>query len=117
MESLLSKNPNVKGVIAGNDEMALGAINALKEKGKLSQVKVLGFDGNNDAVATVQKGEMVATVLQPIVEGTTKAITQLDSVIKTGQTGVPDEKQALNCTLITKADADQLSNFVLSGNG
>ena len=32
MESLLSKNPDVKGVIAGNDEMALGAINALKRR-------------------------------------------------------------------------------------
>ena len=31
MELLLSKNPDVDGVIAGNDEMALGAINALKE--------------------------------------------------------------------------------------
>ena len=49
MESLLSKNPDVEGVIAGNDEMALGAINALKEAKKLDQVKVLGFDGNQDA--------------------------------------------------------------------
>jgi erythritol transport system substrate-binding protein len=114
MESLLSKNPDVKGVVAGNDEMALGAINALKEKGKLSQVKVLGFDGNQDAANAVKKGEMVATVLQPIVEGTEKAITQLDSVIKTGSTGAPDEKQALDCTLINKQNVDKLNNFVLA---
>ena len=49
---------------------------------------------------------MVATVLQPIAEGTTKAIAQLDSVIKTGSTGVADEKQALDCTLITKDNAE-----------
>ena len=115
MESLLSKNPDVQGVIAGNDEMALGAINALKDKGKLAKVKVLGFDGNPDAVNAVTKGEMVATVLQPIVEGTKKATAQLDSVIRTGQTGVPDEKQALDCTLITKENANQVNNFVLSG--
>jgi len=114
MESLLSKNPNVKGVIAGNDEMALGAINALKEKGKLDQVKVLGFDGNPDAVNAVKNGEMVATVLQPIVEGTNKAITQLDGVIKNGQTGVPDEKQALDCVLINKDNAAQVNNFGLT---
>ncbi|HEY0238062.1 MAG TPA: D-ribose ABC transporter substrate-binding protein [Friedmanniella sp.] len=114
MESLLSKNPDVKGVIAGNDEMALGAINALKEKGKLDQVKVLGFDGNPDAVNAVKSGEMVATVLQPIVEGTNKAITQLDSVIKTGSTGAADEKQALDCTLINKDNAAQVTNFQLS---
>lgn len=115
MESLLSKNPDVQGVIAGNDEMALGAINALKDKGKLEKVKVLGFDGNQDAVNAVKKDEMVATVLQPIVEGTKKAAAQLDSVIRTGETGVPDEKQALDCVLITKDNADQVNNFVFSG--
>jgi erythritol transport system substrate-binding protein len=115
METLLSKNPDVKGVIAGNDEMALGAINALKQKGKLNQVKVLGFDGNQDSVDAVKKGEMVATVLQPIVEGTKKAIAQLNSVITTGQTGVPDEKQAIDCVLITKDNADTVKNFVVSG--
>ncbi len=113
MESLLSKNPNVNGVIAGNDEMALGAINALKEAKKLDKVKVLGFDGNQDAADAVKNGEMVATVLQPIVEGTTKAITELDGVIKNGNTGVQEEKQALDCVLITKENAGNLNNFVL----
>ncbi len=116
MEALLSANPDVDGVIAGNDEMALGAINALKEKGKLDKVKVLGFDGNQDAVDAVKKGEMVATVLQPIVEGTKKAIAELDSVIKTGNTGVADEKQAIDCVLITKDNADDVDNFVYSGS-
>lgn len=115
MESLLSKNPDIKGVIAGNDEMALGAINALKEAKKLDQVKVLGFDGNQDAVDAVKNGEMVATVLQPIVEGTQKAITQLDSVIRTGETGAAEEKQAIDCILITKDNADSVNNFVYSG--
>ncbi|MGI8459441.1 MAG: D-ribose ABC transporter substrate-binding protein [Propionibacteriaceae bacterium] len=114
MEALLSKNPNVQGVIAGNDEMALGAINALKQKNKVGKVKVLGFDGNQDAVNAVKSGSMVATVLQPIVEGTTKAVTQLDSVIKTGETGVPEEKQALDCVLITKDNADKVNDFVIT---
>ncbi len=116
MEALLSKNPDINGVIAGNDEMALGAINALKEVNKLSQVKVLGFDGNQDAVNAVKNGEMVASVLQPIVDGTTKAVTQLNSVITTGKTGVADEKQALDCTLITKDNAAHVNNFVLNAS-
>ena len=115
MESLLSKNPDITGVIAGNDEMALGAINALKEAKKLDKVKVLGFDGNQDAVDAVSSGEMVATVLQPIVEGTKKAIAQLDSVIRTGETGVAEEKQAIDCVLITKENAANVDNFVYSG--
>ena len=114
MEALLSKNPNVQGVIAGNDEMALGAINALKQKGKLKNVKVLGFDGNQDAVNAVIAGSMVATVLQPIVTGTETAIEQLDNVIKNGETGVADEKQAIDCVLITKENAASVTNFVVN---
>lgn len=114
MEALLSAHPNINGVIAGNDEMALGAINALQAAGKLSKVKVLGFDGNADAVRAVTTGSMVATVLQPIVPGTQKAIQELNAVITTGKTGVADEKQALDCTLITKVNASKLNNFNLS---
>jgi len=114
MEALLSAHPDLTGVIAGNDEMALGAINALKAAGKLSSVKVLGFDGSQDAVNAVKSGDLVATVLQPIVKGTTTALTQLNSFITTGKTGVPQEKQALDCVLITKANAGTVNNFVPS---
>ena len=56
MQSLLQANPDITGVISGNDEMALGAIAALKEAGKLSGVLVGGFDGSPDAVAAVNLG-------------------------------------------------------------
>ena len=115
MEALLSAHPDITGVISGNDEMALGAINALKAANKLDKVKVLGFDGSQDAVNAVKAGSMVATVLQPIVAGTNKAVTELNSFITTGSTGVPDEKQALDCVLITKANANTVDNFVISG--
>lgn len=66
MQSMLQANPNIIGVISGNDEMALGAIAALKEAGKLSSVKVGGFDGSPDAVSAVKAGELQYTVLQPV---------------------------------------------------
>lgn len=114
MEVMLRAHPNIVGVIAGNDEMALGAIQALKDAGKLSKVKVLGFDGNQDAVDAVKAGEMVATVLQPIVDGTKAAMKQAQSFLKTGKTGADTEKQAIDCILVTKDNADSLNNFVLS---
>ena len=114
MEALLAKNPDITGVISGNDEMALGAVNALKAEGKLDQVKVLGFDGSQDAVDAVAAGDLVATVVQPIVDGTNSAIEQLDSVIRTGETGASEEKQALDCVLVTKDNVDSVENFVIS---
>ena len=114
MELLLRAHPDVDGVIAGNDEMALGAIQAIKEAGKMDDILVLGFDSNDEAAAAVAAGEMVATVLQPIVEGTTLAVQQADNYIRTGETGVPEEKQSINCVLITQENAGQLSGFRLA---
>jgi ABC-type sugar transport system substrate-binding protein len=44
--------------------MALGAIEALKNAGKLDKVMVVGFDANPDAAASILAGEMTATIAQ-----------------------------------------------------
>jgi len=61
MENILQSHPEVKGVFAHNDEMALGALKALGNK---KDVLVVGFDATADAVKAVEKGEMAATVAQ-----------------------------------------------------
>ncbi|MEW9613957.1 D-ribose ABC transporter substrate-binding protein [Shinella sp. S4-D37] len=115
MQSLLQANPDIIGVISGNDEMALGAIAALKEAGKLEQVKVGGFDGSPDAVAAIKAGELQYTVLQPVAVFSEAAVKQADSVIKNGSTGVDTEKQLFDCLLITKDNVDKYTApFVLS---
>ncbi|WP_437833766.1 ribose ABC transporter substrate-binding protein RbsB (plasmid) [Niallia taxi] len=62
MENLLQANPNVKAVFAHNDEMALGAIEAINSSGK--DVSVIGFDGNDDALNAIKAGDLEATVAQ-----------------------------------------------------
>jgi erythritol transport system substrate-binding protein len=109
MQSLLQAHPKISGVISGNDEMALGAIAALKEAGKLAQVKVGGFDGSPDAVDSIKKGELQYTVLQPVASFAKKAVDEADQFLKTGKTGSTAEKQAFDCILITK---DKVSDFV-----
>jgi ABC-type sugar transport system substrate-binding protein len=64
MESLLQANPDIVAVFCGNDAMALGAYQAIKATGKTEQIKVFGFDGAEDAVQSVAKGEMAATAMQ-----------------------------------------------------
>ncbi|WP_204259636.1 D-ribose ABC transporter substrate-binding protein [Lichenicola cladoniae] len=114
MQNLLQAHPDINGVIAGNDEMALGAISALKEAGKLSSIKVGGFDGSPDAVAAIKAGELQYTVLQPVAVFSAKAVDEADSFLKTGKTGVAKEKQLFNCVLITKANVgDYVSAFTL----
>lgn len=62
MENLLQANPDIKAVFAHNDEMALGAIEAINSSGK--EVMVIGFDGNDDAINAIKSGNMEATVAQ-----------------------------------------------------
>jgi ribose transport system substrate-binding protein len=64
MENIAMAHPNLKAVFASNDNMALGAAQALKSAGLLSRVTVVGFDAIPDAVASVLAGEMNATVAQ-----------------------------------------------------
>jgi erythritol transport system substrate-binding protein len=110
MQSLLQAHPTISGVIAGNDEMALGAIAALKEAGKLSKIKVGGFDGSPDAVDAIKTGELQYTVLQPVASFAKKAVDEADSFIKTGKTGASAEKQAFDCILITKAQVNDFAS-------
>jgi erythritol transport system substrate-binding protein len=114
MQSILQAHPDITGVISGNDEMALGAIAALKQAGKLDQVKVGGFDGSPDAVAAVKAGELQYTVLQPVATFAKKAVEQADSYLRTGKTGEASEKQLFDCILITKANVnDFVAPFTL----
>lgn len=104
MQSLLQSHPEINGVISGNDEMALGAIAALKSAGKLSSIKVGGFDGSPDAVTAIKSGELQYTVLQPVATFAKKAVDEADSYRRTGKTGAAQEKQSFDCILITKAN-------------
>ena len=115
MQSLLQANPDIIGVISGNDEMALGAIAALESAGKLGSIKVGGFDGSPDAVAAVKAGKMAYTVLQPVAVFAEAAVRQADSFIRTGSTGVDTEKQLFDCILITVDNIDKYTApFTLS---
>lgn len=61
-ENILQANPDLKGIFAHNDEMALGALEAVQSLGK--NIVIIGFDATDDAVYAVKEGTMKATVAQ-----------------------------------------------------
>lgn len=118
MQSLLQANPEINGVISGNDEMALGAIAALQEAGISDEVVVGGFDGSPDAVQAIKDGELAYSVLQPVAIFTAEAVRQAHNFIETGSTGVDQEKQLFDCILITPDNVDRMVEpFVMEGMG
>lgn len=76
MENVLQSDGSIQGVFAHNDEMALGALQAIAATGK--DIKVVGFDATDDAVNEVQSGRMLATVAQkPELMGETAILTAI----------------------------------------
>jgi len=114
MESILQANPGIKGVIAGNDTMALGAQAALLAAGR-DDVIVVGFDGSDDAIQSILNGELKATSLQPVAEMAEQAAIQADQYLRTGSTG-KDEKQSIDMVLLTPDNACQYSGFAPTGS-
>ena len=62
MENILQANPDIQGVFAHNDEMALGALEAIQSAGK--DITVIGFDATDDAIKSVKDGKLSATIAQ-----------------------------------------------------
>lgn len=115
MQSIIQANPEIDAVISGNDEMALGAIAALKEAGELEGVIVGGFDGSPDAVEAIKAGEMAYTVLQPVAVFAREAVLQAHYYIENGEPMVAEEKQLFDCALITPENvANYTAPFTLS---
>jgi erythritol transport system substrate-binding protein len=109
IETMLQANPDVQGVIAGNDTMAMGAVAALKAAGR-SDVIVVGFDGSPDVIESIKANDIKATVLQPAWRIAEMAVEQAHQYLTTGSTG-QQEKQSVNCVLITPGNAHKFEMF------
>ena len=68
MSLWLSLFPKIDAVICGNDQMALGAVEALKASGRLQGCLVSGVDAVDDALKAIQAGEMAQTIKQDAVK-------------------------------------------------
>jgi erythritol transport system substrate-binding protein len=108
-ETMLQAHPGIRGIISGNDTMALGALAAVKSGGRKGLV-ITGLDGSPDAVSAIRAREMLATSLQPAVKISRLAVDEADQYLKTGSTGKP-EVQIIPCDLVTQKNADDFHDF------
>ena len=63
-QTLLQSHPDATAIYAHNDEMAVGAIAAIKAAGKTpgKDIKLVSIDGEKDGLAAIQKGELYTSV-------------------------------------------------------
>ncbi len=64
VKTVLERNPDIDFISCGNDGMALGAVQAVKEAGKSDSIMIFGYDAVPAALDAIEMGDMVATVAQ-----------------------------------------------------
>lgn len=109
MEAIIQANPDLTGVICGNDTMLEGVCAALAAHNLT--LPVIGVDGSDEAAALIKSGQATGTALQQFALIAQTAVEQADKYLKDGSTG-QDEKQLIDCVAITKDNVDKLETFV-----
>lgn len=100
MENMLQGNGDIKAVFAANDEMALGAMEAIAAARK--DVLVVGFDATDDAISSIKDGRMGATIAQqPDLIGA----TAVETAVKLMNGEEVPKSIPVEVTLVTKANA------------
>lgn len=67
-ENILESSPDIKIIYATNDEMALGAYQAVEGKQKQDDIFIIGFDGSPDALKSIKDGKLGATLAQKPID-------------------------------------------------
>ena len=115
MENILQANGDVQAVFAANDEMALGAVEAISGAGK--KVMVVGFDATDDAIEAIKAGRMAGTIAQqPALIGS----TAVDNAVKLINGETIEKSIPVEVTLVTKDNADSFgapAKVDVVGNG
>lgn len=96
--ALLTERPDLKAFLCANDSMALGAVSALRSAGKLADIPVVGFDAISAALELVEKGELLATVVQ---HADRLAVFGIEAALDLLQTRAAPEDQETPVELIT----------------
>jgi ribose/xylose/arabinose/galactoside ABC-type transport system permease subunit/ABC-type sugar transport system substrate-binding protein len=101
MTNLLQSHPDIAGVFAENDEMALGAVKALGSKAG-SSVAVVGFDGTPDGIKAVEAGTLYASVAQQPAELGRMAV---QNAVRAAQGKKPESAVKVPVKVVTKKNA------------
>jgi ribose transport system substrate-binding protein len=93
MEDILVANPDINLLVAENDAMGMGALKAINESGKATDIMIVGFDGQKEAYELIKEGKFDATALNSpeelarlVVEAVVKYLNgerQIDKVVYT----------------------------------
>ena len=92
MEDFLNKYSNIDLVISNNDDMGLGAIDAIERNNNIKGIKVVGIDGTKEALEAINEGELLGTIESDKKEYA-KAVVEI-AMHSIGKSDLPDDVNA-----------------------
>ena len=99
MENKLQSDMDIVGVMAQNDEMAIGAQRAIEAAGKQDSIQVIGIDAIADALSAVEEGKLIATVFQ---DASAQAKKALEVAVAAARGENTESEYFIDFKLITK---------------
>lgn len=102
-ENLIQANPDLAAIVAQNDEMAMGALTAVKDAGAAGKIIVGGIDAIADACTAVKNGELDCTVFQDAIGQAKGSVDVMLKLIA----GEKVEDMDIPFILVTKDNVDQ----------
>ncbi len=103
-ENIIQANPDIKAFYSTNDDMALGAYQAVAAAG-MKDVVVVGFDGTFNAMDSIEKGEMSGSVAQQPIEEGYQGVVNAVKILK-GES--VEKQQPLDVVVLSK---DNVADF------
>jgi ABC-type sugar transport system substrate-binding protein len=111
LSTILAANPNLAGVYGVNDSMALGAVDVAKEKGLIGKMVIFGNDGEKDALASIEAGELTGTQYTDVFQQgrfAAAAATVLTSGLVTAKAFEQQGKLLMPFVIATKETVGQI---------
>lgn len=104
-EDWIQRFPKFDAIVAANDQMALGALEALKTANRLNGVQITGVDGTTDACNAIKAGEMSQSIFQNAAGQAQKGYETIENILRKGQT--PPKEVLVPFESITKDNVEK----------
>ena len=106
--------PDIAGLVGLWSYNGPAIVNAVKDAGKVGQVKIVCFDEEDETLAGIKDGSIFATIVQQPFEFGRLAITNMAKYLRGDKSVVPDSKKIIVPTLVI--DKDKVDAFIVHIN-
>ncbi|HHW02598.1 MAG TPA: sugar ABC transporter substrate-binding protein [Thermoanaerobacterales bacterium] len=103
-QNLLQAHPDINAIFASNDEMAMGAVEAVNQAGLTGKIMIAGLDANKDAIQAIKEGKMTLTCDKKSYD---QGYQGVEAAFKILNNEPVDERIVVETTIVDENNVDQ----------